>query len=138
MVIIDASVVNKLFFPQEVGYVQVRNIIENHLNNSGMITVPDLLFYEVANALATKTNVPKSKIGEALLELDNYGLEVFYPTIENMTNAGIFSKDNHVSVYDAIYVILAQENKCDLITADDKFAKQVKLPFVKTLGEVKI
>ncbi|MDO8260422.1 MAG: type II toxin-antitoxin system VapC family toxin [Candidatus Magasanikbacteria bacterium] len=136
MVVIDASVANKLFFPHEEGYIRVRDIIENHLSGKEIITVPNLLLYEVTNALATKTIVPKSKIGDALNELDHYGLEVFYPTVENMISAGNFSKDSHVSVYDAIYVIVAQENKCDLITADNKFAKQVNLPFVKTLGSL--
>lgn len=137
MVVIDASVANKLFFPHEEGYTQVRNIIEKHLSNEEVVTVPNLLLYEVANALATKTVVPKSKIGEALNELDNYGLEVFYPSVENMISAGNFSKDHRVSVYDAIYVILAHMNKCDLITADNRFAKQVNLPFVKTLDSIK-
>lgn len=136
MVIIDASVVNKLFFPHEEGYDEVRKIIGRHLKSEAQVIVPDLLFYEVTNALATKTIVPKSKIFKALNQLDNYNLEVFHPSVGDVIQAGIFSKDNHVSVYDAIYVILAASNKCDLITADEKFAKQVNLPFVKTLEGV--
>ena len=48
----------------------------------------------------------------------------------------IFSKKHNVSVYDSSYAVLAQENKCDLITADEKFAKQVNLTFVKTLASI--
>lgn len=136
MVVIDASVANKLFFPHEEGYFKVRDIIGNHLSGKEIVGIPDLLIYEVANALATKTVIPKSKIGDALNELDQYAFEVFYPSVESIISAGHFSKDNHVSVYDAIYVIAAQENKCDLITADNKFAKQVNLPFVKTLAQI--
>lgn len=46
-----------------------------------------------------------------------------------------FSKKYGVSVYDAIYAVMAKEKKCNLITADDKFADKVNLPFVKKLSD---
>ena len=135
MIVIDASVANKLFLIYEVGYNQVKGIFKEHTNGTQKILVPDLIFYEVANTLTTKLIVPKIKITQALNRLGDYNLEIFRPSVEELIKATSFAKDNHVSVYDAVYAVLAREKKCDLITADEKFVKQVNLPFVKALSE---
>lgn len=133
MVIIDASIASKLFLPHEENRNQVKLIFEKHTNNIEKISVPDLLFYEVANALSTKTTIPKTKVAEALNQLSKYNLEVFYPSVDEIIRAADFAKDNRVSVYDAVYAVLAQDKGCDLVTADTKFVDQVNLPFVKIL-----
>lgn len=136
MIIVDASVVNKLFLPNEIGYQQVERIFEQHVRKLNEIIVPDLLFYEVANTLATKSALPISQTTKSLADLADYGLNVHHSAVQEISRAAKFSKKYHVSVYDAIYAVLAILNKCDLITADNKFVKQVNLPFVKTLGSL--
>lgn len=136
MIVIDASVANKLFLTGEAGYKKVKEIFRKHSEGINIIVVPDLLFYEVTNTLATKSAVPMAKIAGALNQLDRYGLEIFRPSVVELTKAASLAKDHHVSVYDAIYVILAVQNECDLMTADEKFVKQVNLPFVKSLSSI--
>ena|SRR3989344_3619366 len=135
MVIIDASVVCKAVLPEE-NREQVKDIFKKHVEGIDKVTVPNLLFYEVANTLATKTTIPKHQMLKSLEKLGRLNLLIHDPTTQEISKAASFAKDNHVSVYDAIYVILAEENDCDLITADYKFAKQVNLPFVKTLSSL--
>lgn len=135
MIIIDSSIAAKLFLPNETGFDQVKAIFKKHDEEIEKIVVPDLLFYEVANALATKTHVPESKIVRALNQLVKYNLGIIYPAVEIIIKAATLAKKCHVSVYDAVYAVLAQEKKCNLITADDKFVDQVKLPFVKKLKD---
>lgn len=135
MVIIDASVVCKAVLPEE-NREKIKSIFKKHVEGIDKVTIPNLLFYEVANTLATKSAIPKSQMIKSLEGLGTLRLSVYDPSLKEIGDAAIFAKDNYVSVYDAIYVILALNNKCDLITADKKFARQVNLPFVKTLEEI--
>lgn len=135
MVIIDASVVNKVFLPNEESHDIARQIIQQHLQKSEEISVPDLLFYEVANTLITKTSIPENKIIGSLAELENFKLLVIHPSIEELIKIAKFAGNYGVSVYDASYAVLALEKGCYLFSADSKFVTKVKLPFVKHLSE---
>lgn len=136
VIVVDASVVNKLFLPNEENYIKAENVFERHVQKIDKILVPDLLFYEVANTLVTKSNIPDSQITKSLTDLGRYNLTVYQIAIEEITRIAKFARKYKVSVYDASYAVLSQENNCDLITADEKFAKQVNLPFVKTLTSI--
>ena len=134
MVVIDASVISKLFLPLEENRQKAKEILRKHLQKLEEIYVPDLAFYEVANTLATKTIVPLAKVLKDLNKLDKFNFNVEHFSIEEVGKAAKIAKDKHVSVYDAVYAVLAQDKGCDLVTADAKFADQVKLPFVKKLS----
>lgn len=134
MIIIDASVVNKFFLPHEEDHMTALEILKLHIQKKENITVPDLLFYEVANTLATKTTIPHSQIVKTLAKLDNLKLHIFHPTIIHIIKAASFAKQYKVSVYDAIYAILAIEKKCKLITADSKFISQINQKYIMKLG----
>ncbi len=45
-----------------------------------------------------------------------------------------FSKKHTVSVYDAIYAVLAYDRKCRLVTVDSKFTAQVNQDYIIKLG----
>lgn len=134
MIVVDASVANKLFLPNEEGYKKATTLFQNHVEKAEEICVLDLLFYEVANTLTTKTAIPLTYVVKSLTKLYALQLHVFPTSEESMKEASKLAKEAHVSVYDASYVILAQEKNCNLITADKKFAAQVDLPFIKYLG----
>ena len=134
MVVIDASVISKLFLPLEENRQKAKDILRKHLLKLEEVYVPDLAFYEVANTLATKTAVPLEKVLKDLKKLDKFSFNVEHFSIEAIGKATNIAKSKHVSVYDAVYAVLAQDKGCVLITADTKFADQVKLPFVKKLG----
>jgi len=127
MVIIDASVANKFFLPNEGGREKALAILKKHIQKTDTIVVPNLLFYEVANTLATKTKIPQKQVIISLAKLDRLNLNILNPTIENIKKAAIFAKERSVSVYDAIYAVVAAEKKCKLITADNKFITRANL-----------
>lgn len=135
MVVIDTSVAFKWTDENE----QFRNIalkiLQAHIQNKVKITVPQLFYYELANAWATKTKLTIPIIERNLERLKKAGLEIEPPNFESIAKAIKFSKKYQVSVYDASYAVLAQTKKCDLITADTKFVDQVNLPFVKSLDK---
>lgn len=135
MVIVDASVINKLFLPNEESHNTARGLIQRHIRKSEEILIPDLLFYEVANTLVTKTAIPEDKILRSLAQLDRLKLFVSHPTVAELIKIAKFASSYHVSVYDASYAVLAAEKSCDLFTADSKFVEKINLPFVKHLSE---
>ncbi len=135
MIILDASVINKIFLPIEEGRNKAKQIIERHINKLEQVIVPDLLYYEIANTLVTKTQVPVSTVLKALKRLYSFNFEVFHPLEKDMRKISKFAKKYKISVYDASYAVLAQEKRCNLVTADQKFVKLVNLPNVLYLGD---
>jgi predicted nucleic acid-binding protein len=133
MIVIDASVTSKLYLPHEEGYEKVKTIFAQHVANEERIVVPDLLFYEVANTLTTKSNIPLEQTVASLENLYLFKLVIVALSTKEMVATMKFAKNYHVSVYDASYAVLAEEKKCDLITADAKFVKQVNLPYIQLL-----
>ncbi len=136
MVVIDASVTNKLYLPHEIGYEEVKGIFARHVASEEKIIVPELLFYEVANTLTTKSNIPLNQVIASLENLYKLKLNVISLSPEKIIAAIKLAKTYTVSVYDASYAVLAEEKKCNLITADEKFVKQVHLPYIKLLKAI--
>lgn len=131
MVVVDTSVVYKWFRTEDEEWVeQAREVLREHLEKRNTIIAPDIILYELANAWATKTKLPSNTIKIYFSELKNIAVTIEPSTIELVTKAAVFSKEHAISVYDAVYVVLAKEKKCDFYTADIKLLEKVKLPFL--------
>lgn len=113
----------------------VIDTLEDHLHKKEIITVPNLIIYELANAWSTKTRLSVEKIKTFLEDLKEIDLGIEPLTFALISKAVDFSKKYHVSVYDASYAVLAREKKCDLFSADSKFVEQINLPFIKHLNK---
>lgn len=137
MVILDSSVVFKWFNETEINTEAAFSILNEHITGENLIWVPDLIFYELTNAWATKSELKIKQIYKCLRILDSYNLKILQVDFKLLEKIVNFSKTYKVSVYDAIYAVIAQENKCDLITADDRFTDRVNLNFVKKLSSYK-
>lgn len=133
--IIDSSIVFKWFSKGEIDRDLALNLLNKHISKKIQLMVPDLIFYEVANAWATKSTLSAIEVEVNLNKLEEANLVIEQISFKFIKLAAMFSKRYHVSVYDAIYAVVAEEKKCDLITADDRFVKKVNLPFVKKLAD---
>jgi len=133
MVIIDTSVAYKWFSTEEEDVSQAFQLLNAHLHKKEILVSPDIIIYELANAWATKTRLPIEKIKIFLKDFEQIKIGIEPMTFELIERAVKFSKDHHVSVYDASYAVLALEKNCILYTADSKFVKRINLPFVKLL-----
>lgn len=132
--IIDSSVVFKWFSKGEIDRDSALKLLINHISKKTQLMVPDLIFYEVANAWATKSILSTIEVEANLSKLEEAKLIIEQINFTFIKKAARFSKKYNVSVYDAIYAVMAEDKKCDLITADNKFANKVGLPFVKKLA----
>ena len=129
MRVIDASVVVKLLI-EEDGSDLARELVRE-----GGGVIPDLLFIEVANTLATKTNLAPIQVEEGLDLIYELGLRVENIDKKLLIEASIMAKQKETAVYDMLYAVLAKKLGVELVTADMKFASKAKFSFVKVLGE---
>lgn len=135
MIVIDSSVIFKWFDANEDFHLQAKGYLRQHLSRENEILIPDLLLYEITNAWTTKSKLDEKDVKDNLARLEKYSLKIIPINFELLKKAAWLSKKYQVSVYDAIYAIMAEEKKCNLITADDKFANKINLPFVKKLSD---
>lgn len=133
MIIVDTSVAFKWFNTKEEGFDQALIILEQHLSKRETIFVPSLLFYEITNAWTTKTSLDEATIKNNLKLLGKYSLETLNLGTPLFQKSVDFARKYKTSVYDAVYAVLAQEKKCYLVSADQRFVERVHLPFIKTL-----
>ncbi len=129
--IIDASVVIKWFAEEEdsENAIKLRN---KHLSQETILIAPELIFLEVTNALRYKKDYSE-KIKKANEDLWSFQLKVEKLSKELLDKAIEIAIKNDFTIYDSIYIALAQIYETELITADEKL---LKVPGVKFIGEV--
>lgn len=131
MVVVDASVIYKWFDKSEENRDLAIQILEDHLSGENKIIILDLTLYELSNAWSTKSKLPLPKIKINLWDLQKYNLEIESVTFDLLNKTMEMAKEYGISVYDASYIVLAKEQKCNLITADEKLVSRVNLLYVK-------
>ena len=118
MIVVDASVVLKWLMPHEAPVDTALAIRQDHIDGRQPCACPELLLYEVANALVTKSQVPieEAMAGLALVLGDEL---IRYPLDEGDHGVAMrIARAQHLSLYDAAYVALAKKLGCLLVTAD--------------------
>jgi predicted nucleic acid-binding protein len=126
MIVLDASVVLKWVFSEEQGSERADRLKSDHVDGTNVVAVPDLLFYEIANVLATKTRLSEKDCREALSLLWYFDLERFELGLQEFLGSVSLAKRYKITLYDAVYIELAQRLKCVVITADKRLHERVK------------
>jgi predicted nucleic acid-binding protein len=126
MIVLDASVVLKWIFDDEDGGEHAARLKDAHVTGHEIVAVPDLLFYEIGNVLATKTRLSEAAIAEAFSLLWDFSLERFDFGLEEFQGCLVLSRKFKISLYDAAYVELSRKLKCTFVTADRKLYGKVK------------
>jgi predicted nucleic acid-binding protein len=126
MIVLDASVVLKWIFDDEDGGERASRLKDAHVAGQTIVAVPDLLFYEIGNVLATKTRLSEAAIAEAFSFLWDFSLERFDLGLEEFQGGLVLSRKYKITLYDAAYVELSRRLKCTFVTADRKLYEKVK------------
>lgn len=136
MFVLDASVVIK-WFSQEKYTEKALKIREMFLKGECEIVVPDLLLYEISNALRYNPNFKENDVKEAIDSLFSMELNIVVPISEIVKTAATLAFKHNITAYDAVYLALAKEIKFTCVTADKKLYDKVKsLKFVKFITDV--
>ena len=142
--VIDCSVCFKWFViePDRPKAIRLRDDYENGLCE---LLAPDLFPSEMGNALLMAELGKGSKGirippgGAALLLLQALtSLPIIFDAVPLLPRAQDIAKHYQRSIYDCLYVALAEREQCEFVTADDRVvnALQAGFPFVVSLASV--
>ena len=132
--VVDTCVVVKWFLP-EVDSDRALMLRESFQAGTINLLAPDLLLIEFANVLWKQRQALDLEEAESILvELRTWDLELI-ASDKLLDDALRLAYEHQRTVYDALYLALAQREGCDLITADERLYNAVKnqLPWVKGL-----
>ena len=133
MKIADTSVVYK-WYVTENETLEALDLLEDFNSGIERLAVPDLILYELANALRYSRKFNVKDVESALENFTSLGIEIITPNEALLKEAVRLAINHDVTVYDAVYVALAKSLGCELITADKKLHRKLSsLSFVKSL-----
>jgi len=125
--VIDASVAIKwLSHVNEKDIEQALKLQELHLREECLLIAPDLLAYEITNALRYNPNFEQDDTNLALLSLLKMELELIKPDEDLLKRTIKLAYNKDITIYGASYIALAQKKGCLLITADSKFFTKIR------------
>jgi predicted nucleic acid-binding protein len=131
--VLDTSVVVKWFFLEE-GTDRAEILLRELEDGAARGIVPSSFYYEFCNVLWVKRRQGLREEGASSIwqELIQLPLEVIDGPLPQTL---AFSFRHEVSPYDAAFVVLAQSQDCDLVTADETLWRKVRdaCPWVRRL-----
>ncbi len=117
--VVDSSVAHKWLHPiAEDGVAEALEIVHRHLGGEIILVAPALMPAEVANALKWKRRLDEADVLELIDNLAAIAVALFDMTYERLSEATRLSYRHRISVYDALFLQLAEELDCPLVTAD--------------------
>jgi len=135
MIVVDASVAVKWFYPEE------REAAAQRLIEGGeRLLAPALIRIEVAAALVKKARmgIVSAEVASRILDMwftASGGQLVIVPDEQDLPSASRLALELQHPVYDCLYLALAQRHDMPLVTADAVFARRAvaRYPKVKVL-----
>ncbi len=118
-IVLDSSVVVK-WFSTETKSVEALKLLDSYTQGTVELTISELLFCEVGNALRYKPDYDTQKWKIALTQLFNLHMNVTHLNPDLTTRTGEIAYEGKVTVYDALPVAIAEHKKTTCITADEE------------------
>ena len=113
---------------------------DDYLNSVVDLLAPDLFPTEIGNALLIAERRGRIGIGEGAIFFADVlkTLPTLYHAIPLLPRAYAIAYRHQASVYDCLYVVLAEREQCEFITADDKLVQKLNIafPFVVALSSL--
>ena len=127
----------KMFFRGRVHRQSLRDKRKDQNGGRKRVAVPDLLLYELANALKYNPNFDANDVSDALTSIFDMDMDIVTPIPETINSAVTLAFEHSITVYDAFYVALAKETELTFTPADRRLCERVNnLDFVNFIGEI--
>src|SRR5437870_2341783 len=93
---------------------------------------PDIFPVEIAHALTRAERQGRVPVGQSTVLLADVLTTTpqFHPSFPLLYRAVDISSRMRIGIYDCLYVALAEQEKCELVTADDKLIKNLQKDFL--------
>ena len=128
--VIDAGVVVKWFIPESDSAI-AHQLLERYLQGVDTPVAPDLLIAECANVLwrrCRQGDISGEEAHESVVDLLTLSIPQVQATSLVQTALAL-ALQHQRTVYDALYLGLAQQRRCALITADERFFNALHVQF---------
>lgn len=119
--VLDASILVK-WFSQEENTEKALALREQHISQEIEIFIPELAFLEVINSLRYKKKNEK-ELEKAINDLWNIQINVVALSTDILGKTAKIALGNNLSIYDSLYIAIAQLHGCPLITSDTEIYK---------------
>ncbi len=128
--VLDSSVALKWVLPEPDSGKAIR-LRDEYQNGIHELIAPDIIISEIANGLASAERQGRIKSGESAIFLHDIlrTAPAIYPTPPLLLRAMAVAIASRRAVYDCIYLALAEAEGCELVTADDQFARALRASF---------
>jgi predicted nucleic acid-binding protein len=122
--VVDCSVAAKWLL-HEAGHAEALHLLQEEKSGKVTLIAPDLLLTEFASLLAKRVRRKQmlpTEARDAFGLLEEYAMILFGTRL--LLGAALeLALDRHASLWDCVYLALAIENNCRLITADRRLFK---------------
>lgn len=137
--VVDSSVAFK-WVVSELGQANALRLRDELRNAVHDLLAPEVFHVEIAHALTRGERQGRITPGQALALWANVMSTPprLYPALPLMPRAIDLSSQMRVGVYDCLYVALAEQQGCELITADGRLVAslQPQFPFIRDLASL--
>ena len=123
--VVDASTAIK-WLSEEEGTPAALKLREEHIEGTTVLSAPNLLLYELANALRYKPDFDNEKVTQALINVIDLQIDLITPGRELLQQS---TKDAYLydtTVYDSCYLALGELMGVEVYTSDRKFYEKAK------------
>jgi predicted nucleic acid-binding protein len=125
--VLDASVAVKWVLP-EADSPKALALLDDFRNKFHELIAPAIFAAEIAHALTRAERKNILLVGEAAIRLSRilaYPPD-FEPYLPLLPRAVELSSQTRIGVYDCLYVALAEQEQCELVTGDQKLLNSLK------------
>jgi predicted nucleic acid-binding protein len=127
--VVDSSVAYKWLSHVDEDHVEeALSLLAEHRAGVLLLVAPSLLHVELANALVGSRHVSQEAALEIIEGLEALHVELIPGTPARLRAAALLSYHHQLSIYDALFLQLAEELDCPLVTADRKAFAGVDSP----------
>ena len=125
--VVDASVLVKWFLHEkEADRDRALALRDLHISGRSTIYVPELAFLEVLNAIRFSSKADEEDGETALETLQDLNLEAKSASGDLLRKTNAIAWAYKITIYDALYVALAEQIGYPVITADEVMIKKLR------------
>ena len=126
--VVDTSAVVRLFVPDGPLHPEIEAAMNRAMHGSDVVLAPELMLIESANVLMRKQKRSELLSEEARAIIESIvSLPVrIEPHAPLLVSACALAQANNLTVYDALYLALAERHGARLMTCDDRLDRVAK------------